>query len=147
MTPHTAVPTLEAALEHGASVRPRAGGFPYLAEALRRAGTTRCTMTVPSGSMLYLTDAGPVALQGEPLITGMTDVPPFDRAALLGALRADQAGETSFPEFVRGCWEAGVVRYDVDLTARTCVYQGAGGETYTETYPAVALQEPDAHVP
>ncbi|MGW5104555.1 DUF1398 family protein [Streptomyces sp. NPDC004100] len=139
MTPHTAVPTLKAALERGASVRPQVGGFPHLAEALRQAGTTRCTMTVPSGAMLYLTDAGPVAVQGEPLITGMTDVPPFDRAALLAALRADQAGETSFPEFVRGCWEAGVVRYDVDLTARTCVYQGAGGETYTETYPAVAL--------
>ncbi|MFD8295405.1 DUF1398 family protein [Streptomyces bauhiniae] len=50
-----------------------------------------------------------------------------------------QAGETAFPEFVRGCWQAGVVRYDVDLAARTCTYYGAGEESYVETYPEVAL--------
>ncbi|MYZ07526.1 DUF1398 domain-containing protein [Streptomyces sp. SID2999] len=135
----SAIPTLKAAMTRAAEVRPKVGGFPYLAEALRQAGVTRCAMTVPSNAMLYLTDAGPVAVQSEPLLTGMSDVPPFDRAALIAALRADQAGETAFPEFVRGCWQAGVVRYDVDLAARTCTYYGAGEESYVETYPEVAL--------
>lgn len=85
------------------------------------------------------TEAGPVAVQGEPLFNGMTDVPPFDRAALIAALRADQAGETAFPRFVQGCWQAGVVRYDVDLTARICTYFGTGEESYVETYPEVTL--------
>ncbi|MBV1946804.1 DUF1398 domain-containing protein [Streptomyces sp. BV129] len=134
-----AVPNLKAALARAAEVRPKAGGFPHLAEALRQAGVTRCAMTVPSNAMLYLTEAGPVAVQGEPLFTGMTDVPLFDRTALLAALRADQAGETAFPEFVRGCWQAGVVRYDVDLSARTCTYYGANEKSYVETYPEVAL--------
>ncbi|NEB92754.1 DUF1398 family protein [Streptomyces bauhiniae] len=134
-----AMPTLKAAMARAAEVRPKAGGFPYLAETLRRAGVTRCAMTVPSNAMLYLTEAGPVAVQGEPLLTGMSDVPPFDRAALIAALRADQAGETAFPEFVRGCWQAGVVRYDVDLAARTCTYYGAAEESYVETYPEVTL--------
>ncbi|MGA5319503.1 DUF1398 family protein [Streptomyces seoulensis] len=134
-----AIPTLEAAMARAAEVRPKVGGFPYLAEALRQAGVTRCAMTVPSNAMLYLTEAGPVAVQGEPLFTGMSDVPPFDRAALIAALRADQAGETAFPEFVRGCWQAGVVRYDVDLAARTCTYFGAGEESCVETYPEVSL--------
>lgn len=97
-------------------------------------------MAVPSNAMLYLTDAGPVAVQGEPLISGMTEVMPFDREALVAALRADQAGETAFPEFVRGCWRAGVVRYDVDLTARTCTYYGADGDHYTESYPGVEIR-------
>ncbi|MEU6815368.1 DUF1398 family protein [Streptomyces sp. NPDC046860] len=140
-TPTTtpAVRTLEAALARAAEIRPRTGGFPYLAETLRRAGVTRCAMTVPSNAMLYLTAAGPVAVQGEPLFTGTSGVPSFDRAALITALRADQAGETAFPEFVRGCWHAGVVRYDVDLAARTCTYYGAGEESYVETYPEVTV--------
>ncbi|MGV9707129.1 DUF1398 family protein [Streptomyces sp. NPDC003483] len=134
-----AIDRLRAALDRAAAVRPATGGFPWLAEVLRQAGVTHCRMAVPSNTMLYLTDAGPVAVQGEPLITGTVGVAPFDRAALLAALRTDQAGESTFPEFVRGCWQAGVVRYDVDLAARRCVYHGTDGDSYTEAYPAVAL--------
>ncbi|MEU1201569.1 DUF1398 family protein [Streptomyces sp. NPDC005813] len=135
----TAISTLQSALERAAAIRPEVGGFPYLAESLRQAGVLRCTMAVPSNAMLYLTDAGPIAVQGEPLITGMADVAPFDRQGLVAALRADQAGETAFPEFLQGCWQAGVVRYDVDLGARTCTYYGADGDSYTESYPAVEI--------
>ncbi|MFF3889692.1 DUF1398 family protein [Streptomyces sp. NPDC001914] len=134
-----AIDTLRAALERAGAVRPQVGGFPHLAESLRQAGVTRCRMTVPSNAMLYLTTAGPVAVQGEPLVTGMVDVPPFDREALIEALRADQAGLTTFPEFVQGCWKAGAVRYDVDLTARTCTYYGADDDAYVESYAAVEL--------
>ncbi|MEV7583837.1 DUF1398 family protein [Streptomyces erythrochromogenes] len=134
-----AIRHLQAALERGAAVRPKVGGFPHLAESLREAGVTRCRMAVPSNAFLYLTGHGNVVVQGEPLVTGFAVVPPFDRAGLIAALRADQAGETTFPEFVRGCWNAGVVWYDVDTAARTCTYYGADGESYTEDYPAVAL--------
>ncbi|MEU8828119.1 DUF1398 family protein [Streptomyces sp. NPDC048636] len=134
-----AISAVHAAQERGAAIRPKVGGFPYLAESLRRAGVVRCRMAVPSNAMLYLTDAGNVAVQGEPLITGTADVPRFDRDALIAALRADQAGETTFPEFVQGCWSAGVVWYDVDLPGRQCVYYGAEGESYTEDYVAVTI--------
>ncbi|MER6319399.1 DUF1398 family protein [Streptomyces sp. NPDC001581] len=134
-----ATANLRDALERASAIRPKAGGFPYLAEALRQAGVRRCRMAVPSHAMLYLTEAGPVAVQGEPLCTGMVDVAPFDREALVAALRSDQAGETSFPEFVEGCWKAGVVWYDVDLNARTCTYYGADGDDYTESYPGVDI--------
>ncbi|WP_405940917.1 DUF1398 family protein [Streptomyces sp. NBC_00207] len=135
----SATENLRAAFERASAVRPKVGGFPYLAEALRQAGVSRCRMAVPSNAMLYLTTAGPVAVQGEPLCTGMVDVAPFDREALVAALRRDQAGETSFPEFVEGCWKAGVVWYDVDLGARTCSYYGADGDGYTESYPVVEI--------
>ncbi|MDF3289688.1 DUF1398 family protein [Streptomyces silvisoli] len=133
----TATTNVRAAMERAAAIRPKVGGFPYLAETLRQAGVTRCRMAVPSNAMLYLTDAGPVVDQGEPLVTGMVDVMAFDREALVKALRADQAGETTFHEFVQGCWKAGVVWYDVDLVARTCTYYGADGDSYTEIYVAV----------
>ncbi len=51
----------------------------------------------------------------------------------------DQAGESTFPEFLDATWRAGVVRYDVDLEARTVAYQGCNGEEYIESYPEVAV--------
>lgn len=78
-------------------------------------------------------------MQGAPLVTGMADVPAFDREALIKALRTDQAGEGTFPEFLAASWRAGVVRYDVDFAARTVTYYGCNGEQYVESYPAVEL--------
>ena len=62
-----------------------------------------------------------------------------DREALIKALRTDQAGESSFPEFLEATWRAGVVRYEVDFAARTVTYQGCNGEEYVEAYPAVEV--------
>jgi uncharacterized protein YbcV (DUF1398 family) len=132
-----AIDNLESALQRAFAGRPKLGGFPYLAETLRRAGVTRNLWHLPSCQSLYLTDAGPVVTQGAPLLTGTTDVPPFDRQALIEALRTDQAGQSTFPEFLAASWRAGVVRYDVDLTARTVSYYGCHGEEYIESYPAV----------
>ncbi|WP_042434601.1 DUF1398 family protein [Streptacidiphilus anmyonensis] len=134
-----AISHLQAAMERGAAARPKVGGFPYLAESLRQAGVTHCRMAVPANAFLYLTRHGNVVVQGEPLVTGFAATPPFDQTALVAALRADQAGESTFPEFVQGCWNAGIVWYDVDTAARTCTYYGAAGESYTEDYPSVAL--------
>ena len=78
-------------------------------------------------------------MQGKPLITGAVDVPAFDEAALIKALRIDQAGESTFPEFLDATWLAGVTRYDVDLETRTVSYQGCRGEEYVEAYPAVSI--------
>lgn len=67
-------------------------------------------------------------------------MPRFDRPALIAALRVDQAGKSTFPEFLLASWHAGVVRYEVDLTARTVTYHGCHGEEYVEQYPASELQ-------
>jgi uncharacterized protein YbcV (DUF1398 family) len=60
-----------------------------------------------------------------------------NREALIAALRTDQTGKSTFPEFLLASWRAGVVRYDVDFNARTCAYYGCNGEEYIEEYPAV----------
>ena len=133
----TAIEKLQDAQQRAVAGRPKVGGFPYLAETLRRAGVTRNLWYLPACQSLYLTAAGPVMVMGTPLATGMVDVPPFDRDALIAALRTDQAGRGTFPEFLMASWRAGIVRYDVDLAARTCTYYGANGEVYVESYPAV----------
>lgn len=134
-----AIDNLMKAMERGAAIRPKAGGFPYLAESLRLAGVTRNIWSLPACQSLFLTGEGPVVMQGVPLISGAIDVPAFDRDALIAALRADQAGESTFPEFLQASWRAGVVRYDVDFAARTVAYFGCNGEEYIEAYPAVQV--------
>jgi uncharacterized protein YbcV (DUF1398 family) len=134
-----ATDNLQAAFERAAAIRPKVAGFPYLAETLRRAGATRNLWFLPACESLFLTELGPVVTQNTPLVSGMIDVPPFDRDALIAALRADQAGKTTFPEFLAASWRAGVVRYDVDFAARTVSYFGAHGEEYVEAYPAVEV--------
>jgi uncharacterized protein YbcV (DUF1398 family) len=72
-------------------------------------------------------------------LSGTADVPRFDKDALIAALRTDQAGNSTFPEFLLATWRAGVVRYEVDFAERACSYYGCEGEDYVEEYPAVSI--------
>jgi uncharacterized protein YbcV (DUF1398 family) len=81
-----AVENLQTAQRLALAGRPKAGGFPYLAEILRRAGVTRNLWFLPACQSLYLTGDGPVVTLGTPLVSGTADVPPFDREALSAAL-------------------------------------------------------------
>ena len=132
-----AVENLLKSLESAMSIRPKVGGFPCLAEALRKAGIIRNIWNLPSCQSVYLTELGSVVSQGTPLVNGTVDIPPFDREALIKALRIDQAGQSSFPDFLKASWEAGVVSYTVDFEKRYVIYYGIMGESYLEDYPAV----------
>lgn len=134
-----AVENLEAAQQRAMAIRPKVGGFPYLAETLRRAGVLRNTWTLPACQSLYWTADGQVAVTGSPLVSGAADVPAFNREGLIQTLRTDQAGESTFPEFLESSWRSGVIRFDVDFTARTVSYYGSDGEQYVEAYPAVEI--------
>lgn len=135
----TAIENLEAALQKAMATLPKVGGFPYLAEALVRAGVKSNVWFLPSCQSLYLTDKGPVIIQGSPLLSGAADVPQFDQAALIRALRVDQAGNSTFEQFLMASWRAGVIRYGVDFIARTVTYYGCLDESYVETYPEVDI--------
>jgi uncharacterized protein YbcV (DUF1398 family) len=136
-----AIEKLMEAQKFAMSIRPKVGGFPVLAEALRMAGVTRNFWSLPSCQSIYLTKYGAVVQQGEPLTTKIAKIPQFDQERLIQALRTDQAGESTFPEFLRSSWEAGVVSYDVNFEQRTCTYYGAHGESYVESYPTVEVKK------
>lgn len=135
-----AIENLVEAQKYAMSIRPQVGGFPVLAEALRLAGVTRNFWSLPSCQSIYLTKFGVVVQQGTLLVSQIAEVPGFDKEALIRALRTDQAGESSFPQFLKSSWDAGVIGYDVDFEKRTCTYFGVNGESYIENYPAVDLQ-------
>ena len=74
-----ALENLQKAQERAMAIRPKIGGFPYLAEVLRRAGVTRNIWSLPSCQSLFLTEDGPVMTQGTALVSGTVDVPTFNR--------------------------------------------------------------------
>lgn len=136
----TAQEKLQAAMEYALAHRPKVGGFPFLAECLRQAGVKHNVWSLPAVTSMYLMDDGEYVInQGTPLATGIMTVPPFDEAAVIKALRADQAGESTFPEFLDAIWKAGVWGYDVHFEKRTVMYMGAKGEQYIESYEAVQV--------
>lgn len=134
-----AIENLLEAQKYAMSIRPKVGGFPYLAEALRQAGVIKNQWHLPSCQSLYLTKFGPVIQQGMPLVEGVTEVAKFNQDALIQALRTDQTGQSTFPEFLLATWKAGVIKYDVDFEKRHCIYYGANDEQYLEQYPSVEL--------
>jgi uncharacterized protein YbcV (DUF1398 family) len=134
-----AIERLQGAMRRAAAGRPRVGGFPYLAETLRRAGVMRNLWYLPACESGYLTERGHVVTVGTPLAAGTLEVPPFDRAALIRALGADQDGESTLPEFLAAAWSAGVIRYEVDFKARTCSYWDVSGEEYVESYATIDI--------
>ncbi len=132
---------LEAAQRKAMAIRPPVGGFPYLAETLRQAGFTRNIWSLPSAQSLFITKEGSVVTQGTPLVSGTVDVPQFDREALIAALRTDQAGNSTFPEFLAASWRAGVVRYDVDFNARTVSYRAVMARSTSRNTPPLTWNE------
>ncbi|EMY68718.1 DUF1398 domain-containing protein [Leptospira vanthielii] len=121
------------------SIRPKVGGFPVLAEVLRSTGVERNRWSLPSCQAIYQMKDGSVVQQGTPLVSGVFEIAKFDRDALITALRTDQEGRSTFPEFLKAAWEAGCIGYDVDFASRKVVYYGANGESYLEEYPAVVV--------
>jgi uncharacterized protein YbcV (DUF1398 family) len=113
--------------------------FPYLAEALRLAGVIRYIYSLPSCQCIFYTSHGQVVNQMEVLYSGMIEVPNFNQEDFLKVLRSSQMGQSTFPEFLKGAWESGVLYYEADLVARKVSYFGAEGESYIEEYPAVQI--------
>lgn len=134
-----AVENLLEAQQFAFTIRPKVGGFPYLAAALKKAGVSKNVWNLPSCQSIYITRYGTVASPGTPLVSAPVEVAPFNREALIKAIKLDQAGHSSFPEFLSSCWKAGVVSYTVDFEKHLVNYYGALGELYSENYPEIDL--------
>ncbi len=134
-----ALDKLQAAQKQALANRPKIDGFPYLAETLRQAGVRSNIWSLPSCQSVYLMEDGQVVMQNTPLIAGFADIPKFNKEALISTINTDQAGKSTFPEFLLGAWNAGVVWYEVDFIERTVTYAGCNNETYKTKYSAVDI--------
>jgi uncharacterized protein YbcV (DUF1398 family) len=129
------------AQKYAMSIRPKIAGFPVLAEVLRQTGVQKNRWSLPACQSVYVMKEGSVVQQGTPLVTGAHEIPKFDCDALIKALRIDQEGKSTFPQFLESAWKAGVIGYDVDFAGRKVTYFGVNGESYLEEYPAVELKK------
>lgn len=130
---------LTRAMSRSEKGRPKLGGFPYLAECLRQEGFTKNTWYLPSGDSFYFSEEGSLVIPGKSLIDDISSSPDFSEKRIITALRVDQAGQTTFPEFLINIWKSGVVKYEVHFIDRYVVYYGAHGEEYREIYPQVEI--------
>jgi uncharacterized protein YbcV (DUF1398 family) len=140
MTATIATDRVRDALHHAASIRPPVGGFPYFAEALRVAGLVSIDTALATGSSVYHLSDEAVTDTFAAFGGGLAPVPTWDEAAVIAAIRVDQAGHTTFPEFLAAAWRGGVIHFRVDLIARTCTYYGAAENVYVERYPSVDIE-------
>lgn len=131
------------AFEIAFRIKPAVGGFPYLAEILHRAGVEKNYWTLPGCTSLYQTKFGDYVQNIPPLVPeGINPIASFNRDLVIKAIRDDQAGKTTFPEFLVGIWEAGIVKYDVDFNKRIVIYYGINSsDFYEEKYPKVYIAE------
>lgn len=128
---------LQQAMEKSQKIRPAIGGFPYLADCLRQAGFLKNTWYLPSGDSFYFTSDDALVIPGTSLIEAPSPCPIFHETALIKALKLDQAGQTTFPDFLKNIWSAGVVMYTVDFIHRSVTYYGADNTHYQEDYPSI----------
>ena len=144
MKPSETITKIQEAMQKASLIRPKVGGFPYLAEALRQAGVLKNIWTLPTAQSLFITKTGTALFPNQALVTEATEVVNFDEEALIKVLRADQAGESSFAEFLQGSWLAGVTGYEVDFEQRQVTYYGykqGQKASYIEEYPQVSIEE------
>ena len=130
---------LENAIARSENARPKIGGFPYLAECLRQEGFTKNIWCLPSGDSFYFSKEESLVVPGKSLINGVSQTPLFSERELITTLRADQAGLTTFPEFLMNTWKSGVVKYEVNFIERYVIYYGSNEEEYREIYPVIEI--------
>lgn len=112
-----------------------AKNYPDLAGRLLAAGVSSYTVDASSSLIIYRLDEGLIHVGGhasKPLEIAHD----FDESLTLKAIRDNQQGRTTFPQFMQGIAEAGVRFYEASLkTDRPKVtYIGIGG-FYEEEIP------------
>jgi len=124
--------------EQLADVYKTATNYPDLVFKLITIGVQSYTVEVGAGSMLYRFDGGEHVLHGQPVVVRQV-AGQLNEALVIQALKANQQGKTTYPEFLNDIAQAGVLLYEATLTGNLRVtYIGAGG-FYEEVIP---LQQP-----
>jgi uncharacterized protein YbcV (DUF1398 family) len=60
----------------------------------------------------------------------------FSAPGVIAAIRASQAGQSTYLQFLERITNAGVTNYTVYLAGKRCIYLGRGGEFHVEEFPA-----------
>jgi uncharacterized protein YbcV (DUF1398 family) len=101
--------------------------YPKIFDALKEAGVEYYEADVASHNIVYhgvggtFTEAPPLGFR--PLVPNLL----FDRGGVQRAIQRNRAKQTGYRQFLGEIARAGIVKYRVDMKARTVTYFGAKG--------------------
>lgn len=105
-----------------------AQNYPDLAAKLLAAGVLSYTVDTSSGLIIYRVDGGQIHL-GDHASEPRAIARNFNEGLTIKAIRENQQGKTTYPEFMQGIADAGVRFYEASLKTEkpNVTYIGIGG--------------------
>lgn len=121
---------LKTSIEHAEStVMREQAGYPRLAQLLLRSGVRHYVVDTATGTTTHY-GKEECMRSGTATNASGTD---FDKEKIIAALRAVQARETDYPQFLSQIAAAGVQTYLADLEHHRVIYMGHG-QRYEESF-------------
>ncbi len=125
-------------MEHSEKIKAcyqAAKNYPDLVKRLGEIGVESYTVDTASGTILYRFNQGQTVLHPGN-IAARTIAENFNEQKTIEAIRSNQQGKTTYPEFMTGIAEAGVRFYEATLNGsnKRVTYIGIGG-FYEEKIP------------
>jgi uncharacterized protein YbcV (DUF1398 family) len=108
--------------------------FPEVVKALTEVGVESYYSDLITGTKTFYMPNGETHSEKLSLAPGKI-AEDFSQAALVAAIRAAQADEIRYPEFLKRAVAAGTASYRVCLTGKRAVYLGRKGEVHVEEFP------------
>lgn len=108
--------------------------FPERIHNLSKVGIERYYVDLMKLEITYYSQAGktyvePMLIENIPAIAVN-----FDKAKVIGAIRANQQGKIDYQSFLGEIIAAGTVSYTVYLDGKQVIYVGRNGESHTENF-------------
>lgn len=111
--------------------------FPQAVGLLREAGVESYEVDLLHGDDTFYLSSGETHI--EPLQhTGTTVAEDFNQPQVVAAIRAAQADQIRYPEFLRRITAAGVANYRTYITGARVLYLGRKGDMHVEHFPKPA---------
>jgi uncharacterized protein YbcV (DUF1398 family) len=110
--------------------------FPEVIGRLSGAGVESYFADLTRGADTFYMPSGETHVEEMTLpSTGIAEE--FSQTGVVAAIRAAQADEVRYPEFVKRAMAAGVTAYWVFLSGKKVIYFGRKGEFHVEVFPGV----------
>jgi uncharacterized protein YbcV (DUF1398 family) len=110
--------------------------FPEVVKILTEAGVESYRADLVRGEDIFFMPSGETHV--EKMTLPATKIgEQFQQAEVLAAIRAAQADEIRYPEFVKRVMAAGMVAYWVFLTGKKAIYFGRKGDFHVEEFPRI----------
>jgi uncharacterized protein YbcV (DUF1398 family) len=108
--------------------------FPEVVQMLAAAGVQSYFADLVRGQETFYMPNGEIHVESMPPFPAKVATN-FSQPGLLAAIRAAQADQIRYPEFLKRAMDAGTIAYWAFLTGKRVIYFGREGEFHVEDFP------------